>query len=116
MEEKRRAGVLDMVRKEAGDLPGAIAEEELLIFVDIVTKTWTIIEAHEFRRFDGDMLLLVASMGKRDSSISFPALWEQNVSGEITEVHLPCTHDDLFQAEIMGRIWDAISNWLRLDG
>jgi thioesterase domain-containing protein len=116
MKERRRADVLDAVRREAGNILGAISEEELLTFADMVTKTGAIIEAHEFRRFDGNMLLLVASIGKEDSSISFPALWAQNVSGEITEVHLPCTHDDILRPEMLGRTWDAISDWLRLDG
>jgi hypothetical protein len=117
MEERRRADILDQVRREAGTILGAISEEELLTFADMVTKTVAIIGAHEFRRFDGDMLLLVASIGKENSSItSFPALWEQNVSGEITEVRLPCTHGDILRPEMLGRAWDAISDWLRLDG
>ena len=113
--------MLDLVRREVGNVLGAISEEELLVLADISYKSWILMETSELRRFDGDMLLLVASgerkRGDKDSnSISFTGLWEPYVSGEITEVHLPCSHRELLQPEMLGQAWSGISAWLRLDG
>jgi amino acid adenylation domain-containing protein len=120
MEERRRASTLDLMRKEAGQILGAISEEELLVLADIFHKNGKLSRTHEHRRFDGDMLLLVAPEGKRtgdkdSDNISFAGLWEPYVSGEITEVRLPCGHDGILQPEMLGIAWSGVSAWLRLD-
>jgi len=102
---------LDLVRREVGNVLGAISEEELLLLADIFHKSVLLMETSEFRRFDGDMLLLVASGGNTSAE-----RWEPYVSGEITEVHLPCPHSELFQPDMLARAWAGISGWLRLDG
>ncbi len=64
-----------------------------------------------------DMLLIVAPVGKnfgdkdRDGT-SFTELWEPYVSGEITEVRLPCGHSGILQPEMLGEAWTGISTWL----
>jgi hypothetical protein len=121
IEERKWARTLELVRREAGNVLGAISEEELLLLAAVFHKSGILAKAHEFGTFDGDMLLLVADVGKgvgdKDGSgINFTALWEQNVSGEITEVHLPCTHSGITQPEMLGEAWTGISAWLGLDG
>ena len=116
-----KARTLDLVRREAGKVLGAISEEELLVLADIFYKNAVLAATSEFRCFDGDMLLLVAPVGmeledKNTNRISFTGLWEPYVSGEITEVHLPCSHAELLQPEMLGEAWSGISAWLRLDG
>jgi thioesterase domain-containing protein/aryl carrier-like protein len=119
--EEMKARTLDLVRREAGKVLGAISEEELLVLADIFYKNAVLAATSEFRCFDGDMLLLVAPVGmeledKNTNRISFTGLWEPYVSGEITEVHLPCSHAELLQPEMLGEAWSGISAWLRLDG
>jgi thioesterase domain-containing protein/aryl carrier-like protein len=119
--EEMKARTLDLVRREAGRVLGAISEEELLLLAEIFHKSAILATTSELRRFDGDMLLLVASTGKKmedknSNSIAFAGLWEPYVSGEITEVHLPCSHGELLQPEMLGEAWSGISSWLRLGG
>jgi thioesterase domain-containing protein/aryl carrier-like protein len=111
--EEAKTRKLDLVRREVGNVLGAISEDELLLLAEIFHKSAILMESSEFRRFDGDMLLLVASGGKE---LSYTALWEPYVCGEITEVRLPCPHSELFQPEMLELAWSGISAWLRLDG
>jgi thioesterase domain-containing protein/aryl carrier-like protein len=118
--EEMQAYVLDRVRREVGNVLGAISEDELLLLADIFYKSRVLAGTQEPRRFDGDMLLLVASIGKEseqedDDSSSFARLWTDYVSGDIAEVHLPCSHTDLLRPEMLGEAWSATSAWLRLD-
>jgi len=119
--EESKARTLDRMRTEVGNVLGAISEEELLVLVDIFRKCANLMETSEFRRFDGDMLLLVASKGKDlededGNTISLAAIWEPYVSGSITEVRLPCAHSDLHKPEMLSQAWPGISAWLGLDG
>jgi thioesterase domain-containing protein/aryl carrier-like protein len=119
--EEMKAHTLDLVRREAGKVLGAISEEELLVLADIFYKNAILAATSEFRRFDGNMLLLVAGEGKKPrdkdgDSISLTGRWEPYVSGEITERRLPCSHSELLQPEMLGQAWHGISAWLRLDG
>jgi thioesterase domain-containing protein/aryl carrier-like protein len=119
--EEIKAHTLDMVRREAGNVLGAISDEELLLLTEIFYQSAILMQASEFRRFDGNMLLLVATVGKKlrnegSDSISFTRLWEPYASGEITEVHLPCSHSELLRPEMLGQAWSDISAWLGLDG
>jgi thioesterase domain-containing protein/aryl carrier-like protein len=118
--EEIQARTLDLVRREAGNVLGAISEDELLLLADIFYKSGILAEAQEVRRFDGNMLFLGAATrsesGQQDvDTTSFAWLWEDYVSGNITEVHLPCSHSDLLQPEMLGEAWSAMSAWLRPD-
>jgi len=109
--------MLDLVRGEVGNVLGAISDEELLRLADIFYKSTILAQTSEFRRFDGDMLLLVASAGQnQENGDAATRIWEPHVSGEITQVHLPCPHSELLNPEMLRHAWSAISAWLRLDG
>jgi hypothetical protein len=117
---EKKARIFDLVRREAGNILGAISEEEVLLLADIFHKSAVLAESHEFHRFDGDMLLLVAPVGKRlgdkeGDSFPFTELWEPYVSGEITQARLPCSHAGILLPEMLGEAWSAVSAWLGLD-
>ena len=117
--ERLRAVLLDLVRREAGNILGSISEDELLLLADIFSKNSILALIENPRRYDGDMLLLVAPIGREaapgDDSRSGASFWEDYVSGDIAEVHLPCSHMDILLPEMLGEAWSAISAWLRLD-
>jgi len=109
-EEDRIAHTLTLVRREAGRVLGAISEEEMSRLAEIFHNAFILMSAHEFRRFDGNALLLVAPEGKERDS--FRELWEPYVSGDILEVVLPCSHGDLLTPEMLEEAWSGISaNW-----
>jgi amino acid adenylation domain-containing protein len=109
--QELKARTLDLMRTEAGNVLGAISEEELLLLADIFYKSAILAQTAEFRRFNGDMLLLVASAGRSDSA-SHTEPWEPYVSGQITEVRLPCPHSELLNPEMLRQAWSGISAWL----
>jgi amino acid adenylation domain-containing protein len=113
-QEETRARPLDLVRREAGNVLGAISEEELLLLAEIFNNSAVLSNTHEPSHFDGDMLLLVAPVG-REPGRTGASFWEGYVSGNITEVHLPCSHMDLLLPEMLGEAWSAVSAWLELD-
>jgi thioesterase domain-containing protein len=77
--------------------------------------------SHDCGRFSGDALLFVAEKG---SSVTVaekqhghaPAQrWQPYVSGEISEIRLPCDHLDVTTPEMLAQIWQGISAWLGLE-
>jgi len=118
--EEMRASTLDLMRREAGNVLGAISEDELLLLADIFNKSAILSVADWPRRFDGDMLLLSTPAGREsgqenDDIPTAAFLWEDYVAGDIAEVQLPCSHVDLLLPEMLGEAWSAISAWLGLD-
>ncbi len=105
------AGILDMVRQEAGSL--VISDEELVAFARVFRNNGTIIAAHEFQRFNGNLLVIAAAQG-RPQDVS-AGRWEPYVSGEISESLLPCRHADMWRPGIMAQVWESISTWLTLE-
>jgi thioesterase domain-containing protein len=110
-EEERMARTLDLVRREAGRILGAISDEEMLRLAELFHRGTVLLDAHEFSRYDGNMLLLVATQGRRDDDpIAEP--WEAFVTGVISQAPLPCSHSDLLTPEMLEAAWSAISeNW-----
>ena len=53
--EEMQARTLDLVRRRAGNVLGAISEEELLLLADIFYKNALLARTSEFRSFDGDI-------------------------------------------------------------
>src|SRR6266498_2982644 len=70
------ACILDMVRQEAGSL--VISDEELVAFARVFRNNGTIIAAHEFQRFNGNLLVIAAAQG-RPQDVS-AGRWEPYVS------------------------------------
>jgi thioesterase domain-containing protein/aryl carrier-like protein len=103
--------LVEIVRKEAGTTLGAATDEEIRAIARIVQNNRTIQIGHEHRRFDGDALLVVAA---EDRSADAPTgeRWKPYVTGEITEIGIPCTHYEMARPETLGLVWSALSDWL----
>jgi len=102
---------IDWVRREAGDVFGAISDDEVTLLARLFQNNVTLQARHHHTVFDGDMLLLVAG---RTRPLGMPTVqrWAPYVAGEIAETRLPCRHPDMPRPEMLGHVWAAISDWL----
>ncbi|MEV4567554.1 amino acid adenylation domain-containing protein [Nonomuraea sp. NPDC049419] len=105
----------EVVRRHAGDVLGAVTEEELVRFARVFHNNLTIGRTHDYGTFDGDLLLVVAEHGRPQDEPTTER-WRPYVSGKITEVRLPCEHNDMNQPGVLAQVWQAASAWLGLDG
>jgi thioesterase domain-containing protein/aryl carrier-like protein len=111
-EESIPAGVLDWVRRERSGFLEVISENELAILGRILQNNVDIMCAHEFRRFDGDLLLIAAT---EDNPGETAARWEPYVAGEISGSGLPCGHFEMMRPDMLDQAWSQISTWLGRD-
>jgi amino acid adenylation domain-containing protein len=115
------ARVTDAIRQEAGQVLGAISDDEVELLAKNFTTNESLMKEHDFRRFDGGALVFVATEGKRITSLeqghgNMPAaLWRPYMSGEISEIHLSCNHLDIIRPDMLARVWTGISSWLGLE-
>jgi thioesterase domain-containing protein len=91
-------------------LYSAISDEESAIIARIYHHIVRIARAHEFRHFEGDLLLIAAAMSNAEY-LSGGARWKPYVSGAIAETSLPCQHLDMARPDMLARVWDEISTW-----
>jgi thioesterase domain-containing protein len=105
------AGILDWIRRERSGFLEVISERELAILGRILQNNVEIMCAHEFRRFDGDLLLIAAAEDNPDDA-SAVARWEPYVSGEISGSGLPCGHFEMVRPDMLAQAWSQISTWL----
>lgn len=105
------AEVPDWMLTHRKGLYGAISDEEAAIIVRIYHHIVGIARAHEFRSYEGDLLLISAAEDNA-ASISAGARWRPYISGEISESSLPCNHLDMARPDMLARAWDEISTWL----
>jgi thioesterase domain-containing protein len=112
-EDARMAWLMERARREAGELLGAIADDELMILTQTFLRNGEMQSAHDSGWFDGDAMLFVAAEG-RDDSEPTAERWEGYVSGAITEIRLPCAHLDMVRPDMLAQIWSAISGHLGL--
>jgi thioesterase domain-containing protein/aryl carrier-like protein len=114
------AGLVDLVRQEAGRVLGAFSDEEVMLIAKIFNRNNHLGLNHDYRRFDGDALIFAAIKNQQlpgaeqEGGSSRTALWRPYISGEISEIHLPCTHNDIFLPERLAQIWADASSWLGL--
>ncbi|RSM36171.1 non-ribosomal peptide synthetase [Amycolatopsis balhimycina DSM 5908] len=101
----------ETIRAEFGHLLGGFSDEEIAVFARIFENNTRIRGAHATGRFDGDALILV-SAGSRPEDGPSAARWAPYVSGELTEVPIPCEHADMVRPGMMGLVWQAIAAWL----
>jgi thioesterase domain-containing protein/aryl carrier-like protein len=119
--EAETASITEIVRREVGRILGALTDEEVMLFAKNYQKNVNLMRNHDFRRFDGDALVFVATEGKpitvaEQGSGDFAAeLWKPYVSGEISEIHIPCTHTDMLTPDLLAQVWTGISSWLGLE-
>jgi thioesterase domain-containing protein len=119
-EEKNRAGVsdeemaenLDLIREQWGRVLHAVSEDEIAILRRIVENNARILRAHRSRRFEGDLLLVVAGEDNPRAAAA-AAMWRPYLSGEIRESRLPCRHGEMAHPDMLARAWNDISLMLR---
>ncbi|MGH3165427.1 MAG: non-ribosomal peptide synthetase [Trebonia sp.] len=105
------AGIMDWVRRERSGFLEVISQKELAILGRILQNNVEIMCAHEFRRFDGD-LLLIAATEDSPGDASAVARWKPYVSGEISVSGLPCGHFEMVRPDLLAQAWGQMSAWL----
>ncbi len=105
---------IERTREETGTVLGAITDEELMTLAQIRQRNGEIRRAHDLGRFNGDALLFAATESRRDGAATVQ-LWDGYVSGAITEIRLPCTHQDVVRPDMLAQVWSAISAHLGLE-
>jgi amino acid adenylation domain-containing protein len=105
------------MRQEAGQVLGAVTDDEVGILMENYKKNTSLIMKHDFRRFDGAALLFNATGGKPISAAgpggnTLTARWAPYVSGKISEIDLPCTHPDITSPDMLAQVWAGVSSWL----
>ena len=66
-DEPDLADVMETMRAEQGRGLTAISEHELAILARVYRNNMQILRAHQFARFEGDMLVVSATEGKQDA-------------------------------------------------
>jgi hypothetical protein len=102
------------LREENVALLGGMSDEELRSGIRVGRNNFNIGKNHRPGVFERDLLLFVAE----DSSERELGghLWEPYVHGQITEVHVPCTHSNMVEPDMLGQVWAAIAAWLEARG
>jgi thioesterase domain-containing protein/aryl carrier-like protein len=106
-----RDRLLDRARQEFGRVLGATTDDELMVLVRIFQNNNELAIHHDFGSFDGDALVLVATEGRRTDRATAET-WRPYISGEVSEVRLPCRHLELIRPGMLAEAWAAISAWL----
>jgi thioesterase domain-containing protein len=104
------ASLGERVRAEAGQVLGAISDDEVALLTRVYEHNARLTAGHEFSQFDGGALLLVAAIGKAGSAQA--PRWRPYITGEITEVLVECEHLEITRPERLAEIWPAISSRL----
>jgi hypothetical protein len=105
------AGLVDRIRREAGQVLGAISDEEYLRLARISQHNVALQRGHQVGQFHGEALLLAATDGKPEPIPSTAGRWAPHIIGQITEARIACSHSDMGRPENLAQVWDAISAW-----
>ena len=112
--EKQLADVADVIRWERRNFFTEISDEDLALTVQVVENNDRIMRAHDPRRFEGDMLLIVAAEDNPGGP-SGVAKWKPYVSGKVLVSGLPCSHSEMGRPDMLAQVWDNASTWLKSD-
>jgi thioesterase domain-containing protein len=99
------------VRREAGNVFGAISEDEIGRLARLFQNNTALQDRHRLGLFDGDALLLVATKS-RPRGTPTGERWAPYVTGQIAQTRLRCWHAQLFHPEMLDQVSSAISDWL----
>nr|WP_073813029.1 non-ribosomal peptide synthetase [Kitasatospora sp. CB01950] len=105
------AELVGRMRAEVGTLLAGFSDEELVLMAGVFRNNVELRARHDFGRFDGDTLLLIAEQGREPGSDQ-ARLWEPHLTGRVTTAGLPCRHSDMVRPEMLELAWQAISHWL----
>ncbi|MFE5039416.1 amino acid adenylation domain-containing protein [Streptomyces sp. NPDC056683] len=101
-------------REQVGAVLGGVAEDDVRRFAEVFVNNATVRRGHEFGRFEGDALVLVAAEGRTEHDAD-PETWRPYVSGTVVAPRLACTHDGMARPETLAEVWLAVADWLGLD-
>jgi amino acid adenylation domain-containing protein len=104
------AGIMDWIRQERSGFLEVISEKELAILGRILQNNVEIMCAHEFRRFDGDLLLIAATEDSPEG-VAAVTRWAPYVSGKISVSGLPCGHFEMVRPDLLARVWNEIERY-----
>jgi thioesterase domain-containing protein/aryl carrier-like protein len=96
---------------ETGQRLGSLSEEEAMRLARVFHNNATVRREHEYGRFGGDTLILVAEDGKA-ADFSPDAMWGTYLTGRATAVGLPCGHSDTIQPDMIALSGEAIVQWM----
>ncbi|MFC3578474.1 alpha/beta fold hydrolase [Streptomyces yaanensis] len=100
----------DWARQVAGPI-GGLSDDEALHIAHLFLNNQRIAVEHNYGRFDGDALVLVAEEGKTKGAPTARS-WEPYVSGTISEARIPCAHPQMVDPEQLSDVWHAIADWM----
>jgi len=113
-QQGKLADLTDWVRQQYGGNSEVISDEDLVNLARIIHNSDKILRAHEFRRFEGDLFIIVAADDRHERAPGAEE-WKPYVSGKISEFFLPCKHGDMMQPDMLAQAWVGISTWLKLE-
>jgi thioesterase domain-containing protein len=108
------ARIIETVRGQAGPLLGELSDPEVMNIARVFKNTRDILRNYDYRKFDGDMLIVVAEKNKPQDWAAIER-WRPYVTGSISEARLPVAHGDLVKPETLHAVWSATAEWLGLD-
>lgn len=100
------------LQEEFGAVLGGFTEEELAVLARVIRNNDELQQSQRLGTYDGDLLLLAAGVVKNPDEHPRQDRWRPHVTGEVTEVVLPCRHADMMQPAMLEQAWDAIAAWL----
>jgi hypothetical protein len=121
------------LREEFGAVLAGFSEDELALLARVINNNEALRQSHQLGSYDGDMLLLASGVrmdpddpqdagaagnagdagdAGADPELSGPDRWRPHVTGQITEVVLPCRHVEMMQPAMLQQAWNAIAAWM----
>jgi thioesterase domain-containing protein len=101
--------LIQQARRRAG--PIGLSDDEWVHLARLIQTHRRMAAEHDYGRFDGNVLVLVAQDGRPDNPRT-PSEWEPYVTGTISEAPIPCTHRQMVETQWLGEIWSAIADWM----
>jgi thioesterase domain-containing protein len=114
-QDQEFSGPSDRLLQEYSDFTGHVSDEFIALFTRIFGNHKRIRRAHELQEFSGDLLLFSSAQGE-GPDMQIAERWGSYVSGEIVQVPLPCRHINMMRPDMLPRICDSISTWLKRPG
>jgi amino acid adenylation domain-containing protein len=100
----------ELIDAEFGRVLGGFSAAEMATFAAVFRNNTKIRVRHRLGRFDGDALLIASTDSAPDGE-SNTGRWAPYVTGEITQVVLPCEHTDLVRPDMLALVWRAVEAW-----
>ncbi|WP_406128545.1 amino acid adenylation domain-containing protein [Streptomyces canus] len=104
----------DEIREQMSEVLGDLSEDELAALARVNVNNTLVRVGHEFGRFEGDALLVVASEGRKEDAPE-PEVWAPYVSGTVAAPRIACTHKEMGRPEALAEIWGLVADWLGLE-